>query len=323
MEKGVLMECLRNLCLLGSFLGSVLTGTARAEPPKVLASIPPIHSLTAAVMEGIGEPELLVPGSVSEHDYVLKPSDLRKIAEADLVVWVGAPLESYLVKALETEDADDLELIDAPGMEPRRFAEAGAAAGSAAQGEDRESKNDGDHAHYDLGFDPHIWLDPVRAQRIARLVADKLGDMDPDNVDQYRENAARLVDELDALDRRIRERLAPVAAKPFVTFHDGYRYFVDRYGLNQVGQLTIDPDRRPGAATVRDLQATFAAKGVDCAFAEPQFDAGAMLSLAGQAGMRIGTLDTIGADLQPGPGLYASLLANNADAIEACLSPKS
>ncbi len=318
------MECLRNLCLLGLLLGSVLAGTARAEPPKVLASIPPIHSLTASVMEGIGEPELLVPGSVSEHDYALKPSDLRNIAEADLVVWVGAPLESYLAKALQTEDADHLELIEAPGMEPLRFAETGAAAGSAAEeGGDRESENGGEHTHDDLGVDPHIWLDPVRAQRIVRLIADKLGEMDPDNVDRYRENAAKLAEELDTLDRRIRERLAPVAAEPFVTFHDGYRYFVDRYGLNQVGQLMIDPHRRPGAATVRKLQATFAAKGVNCAFAEPQFDAGAMRSLAGQAGMRIGTLDAIGADLQPGPALYASLLANNAEAIEACLSPKS
>ncbi len=129
--------------------------------------------------------------------------------------------------------------------------------------------------------------------------------------------------DLKTLDANIRQQLAPVAAKPFVAFHDGYSYFVERYGLNQVGELTVHPEQRPGAASVRALREMIAAKGVGCAFAEPQFDPATLQVLAGDTQMKIGTLDAIGANLPPGPDLYPSLLQQNARAIESCLSSTS
>ena len=139
----------------------------------------------------------------------------------------------------------------------------------------------------------------------------------------YRQNAARTIADLDALDASIRQQLAPLAAKPFVTFHDGYSYFVERYGLNQVGQLTVHPEQRPGAASVKALRDMIAAQGVACAFAEPQFDPATLQVLAGDTRMKIGTLDAIGANLAPGPDLYASLLRANAEAIASCLASTS
>src|SRR5688500_10128288 len=100
-------------------------GGARAEAPNVVASIAPVHSLVASVMQGVGEPTLLIPASVSEHDYALKPSDVRAIAGADLVVWVGESLETYLVRPLATEGVANLELIEAPGIEPHAYGEDG------------------------------------------------------------------------------------------------------------------------------------------------------------------------------------------------------
>ena len=95
-----MMTVFRNLALFGLVLAA---GAARAETPSVVASIAPVHSLVASVMKGVGEPELLVPADVSDHDYAMKPSDLRAMAGADLVVWIGEPLETYLAKPLETE----------------------------------------------------------------------------------------------------------------------------------------------------------------------------------------------------------------------------
>jgi zinc transport system substrate-binding protein len=315
---------LRIVCLTLSLL---VAAPAQAAP-QVLASIAPIHSLAAAVMEGVGEPVLLVPATASDHDYALRPSDVRKIAAADLVVWIGEPLEGYLVKALETEGVASLELIEAAGAEPHPFT-----------GVDEEPAADepgGDHVHGNadeqpghsdehdhLGLDPHIWLDPVRAQALVEAIAERLALMDAENAEQYRQNAADTVRDLQALDTEIRSRLAPVAGKPFITFHDGYSYFVERYGLNQVGRLTVDPDRSAGAATVAALRRLITDENVSCAFAEPQFDPGTLQALAGEARVKIGVLDAVGADFPPGPALYSSLLRRNAEAVGSCLLPNS
>jgi zinc transport system substrate-binding protein len=115
-----------------------------------------------------------------------------------------------------------------------------------------------------LTIDPHVWLDPLRAEAMVTAIADALAKLDPENAGRYRANAAAAVDGLNGLDAEIRDRLAPLARIPFVTFHDGYSYLVERYGLNQVGQLTIHPERSHGAAALRGLQGRIAAEGVAC-----------------------------------------------------------
>jgi len=331
---------LRSICVIGSILAG---GSAQAEAPRVLVSIAPIHSLTAAIMEGAGEPELLVPGNVSDHDYAMRPSDIRKIAGADLVVWIGGSLETYLAKPLQTEGVPALELIEAAGVEAHPYAESGGGsvddhAAESGQGHDAESaatqraaghpettlaEAEGEQGHDHLGLDPHVWLDPVRAQAIVRAVAERLAEMDAEHAEAYRSNAESMVAELQALDGEIRQQLASLSEKPFITFHDGYAYFVERYGLNQVGQLSVEPEQQAGAASVRALRELVAAQGVACAFAEPQFDPGVIDALAGETRIKVGLLDAIGADLDPGPSLYASLLRKNAAAVTSCLTPTS
>ena len=312
------------------------SASARAEPPRVLASIAPIHSLVSAVMEGVGEPDLLVSASASDHDYALKPSDLRKIAGADLIVWIGESLESYLLRPIEAEGAVHLELLHVPGIEAKPFERSGEYPTSHWMLKPSEVEEDPipdramEAARWENGaapdhirLDPHVWLDPVRAQAIVAAIVERLAEIDPANSDTYRRNGAAAIAELKALDAEIRLQLAPHTAKPFITFHDGYSYFVERYRLNQAAELTVDPDRPPGAASLRALRDEVAAERIACAFTEPQFDAGLLENLAGGAGMRTGVLDALGANLEPGPALYPSLLRNNAAAIAACLSGTS
>ena len=75
----------------------LIAGTARAAPaPSVLVSIKPLHSIVAAVMGDTGAPGLLLTGAASPHSYALKPSDARKLAQADIVFWTGPELETFL-----------------------------------------------------------------------------------------------------------------------------------------------------------------------------------------------------------------------------------
>jgi zinc transport system substrate-binding protein len=297
--------------------------------PRVVATIAPVHSLVAGVMEGVGEPHLLLPGEASPHDFALRPSDARAIAGADLVVWVGESLETFLTGVLASSGAPALELIEAPGVDPRPFA--GNEEEEAAQdehahdhehtdGHDDHADEHAAHDHDHTGLDPHVWLDPVRAQAIVAAVADRLAALDADNAATYAANAARLTERLAELDRRLQERLAPVRGRPFVTFHEGFGYFVERYGLAEALGLTLDPQRRPGARTISALRERATEEGIVCAFAEPQFDQRMVSRLAEETGMRLGWLDPLGAGRAPGPELYFEVLEANADAVAECLA---
>jgi zinc transport system substrate-binding protein len=302
---------LRTVVALAALL---VAGTARAEVPEVLVSIAPLHSLASAVMAGVGQPDLLVPANVSDHDYAMRPSDVRKIAGADLVIWVGSALETYLEKPVRTEGVPSLAILEAPGVEPREYT---------AEGGEQSHAEGEEHGHEHLGLDPHVWLDPIRSQAVVRAIAERLSELDGEHAQAYRRNAEATTAQLQALDAEIRTILEPVSAKPFITFHDGYSYFVARYGLNQAGRLSVHPEQQAGAASLRSLQEQVATQGIVCAFAEPQFDPEALEALAGNAEINVGALDAIGADLEPGPGLYGQLLRKNAAAIAACLTSTS
>ncbi|MDE0540547.1 MAG: zinc ABC transporter substrate-binding protein [Rhodospirillales bacterium] len=77
-----------------------IASQAEAEP-RVVASIPAVHSLVAGVMEGVGTPSLLVSGGASPHTFSLKPSQARELQDADAIFWVGDELESFLEKPLK------------------------------------------------------------------------------------------------------------------------------------------------------------------------------------------------------------------------------
>jgi zinc transport system substrate-binding protein len=266
---------------------AIVAMPAKADPPRVVASIAPLHSLVAGVMAGVSEPHLLLSGPVSPHDFALAPSDVRRIAAADLVIWIGAPLEQ-------------LGLLAVPAIDAAPFDSSGDENGFA-------------------GLDPHIWLDPVRTIAIVTAVKDRLSRIDPDNAATYRANAAALADRLATLDETIRARLQPVASQPFIAFHDAYGYFSRRYGLRPVGHFATDPQRRPGARTIARLARLVATGKVTCAFVEPQFDARIVTAIAADRPLRIGRLDPLGVDLEPGLALYETLLKTNTEAIADCL----
>ncbi|WP_421854049.1 zinc ABC transporter substrate-binding protein [Oricola sp.] len=130
---------------------SLLAVPAAAEP-NVVASIKPIHSLVAAVMDGVGEPTLIVEGAGSPHTYALKPSQARQLQDADAVFWIGHELEAFLEKPLETvaANAKSVELIDAHDLVKLDFREGGAF--EAHDHGDHDDHGD-EHAHDDHDHD--------------------------------------------------------------------------------------------------------------------------------------------------------------------------
>ncbi|HEY0281636.1 MAG TPA: zinc ABC transporter substrate-binding protein [Rhizomicrobium sp.] len=295
---------LKEICVA---LALLLGAMPAAAAPKVLATIKPVHSLTAAVMQGVGEPELLIGGALSEHSYALKPSDARKIERADAIFEIGPDLETYLTAPLAALGAGGRVVVleRAPGVRllPARH------------GGLWEDADEHDHGPND----PHLWLDPRNAVAMTEAIAAKLIQLDPAHAAAYRANAAREIAALKALDRELAAKLAPVRDRPYLVFHDAYRYFEARYGLKPAGAVTVAPDRPVGPRRIKALRAVLLQGRVACIFREPQFPPKLIGALGEGTSVRIGVLDPLGADLKPGPALYPELLRALAQSLTECL----
>lgn len=308
--------------LLSTLALCVLALPARAEVPKVVASIQPLHSLVAAVMRGVGEPALVVSGAQSEHAYALKPSDARAVQAAQLVVLVDENYETFLAKPLKARknSLDVIAMADLPGAGVLPARSGGV---WDEDGHDRaHGHGHGHDGHAHGAIDGHVWLDPANARLLVSAVADRLSELDPAHADTYEANAAATRARLDALDADLRAKLAPVAGKPFVVFHDAYQYVEKRYGLSAAGAVTVDPDRPPSAKRLAGLRDRLKAAGAACVFREPQFPAPVVKTLAEAAGAREGVLDPQGADIPPGPDQYFTLMARLGDGLASCLGAK-
>lgn len=281
-----------------------------AAPPRVVVSLKPIHSLAASVMEGVGKPELLLSANRSPHNFVLKPSDMRRLTDADLVIWVGRELELPLLKVLKAagNETNVLELMRQPEI-------AKLLTGRAAQGHE--------HHHHEgeteQRADPHIWLSPDVAGLLVTIMAEQLSRIDSANQGRYLENANQTRQRLQRLDRNLKELLRPLAQQPYLVFHDGYGWFEEHYGLSSLGAVTINPQRQPGAAGLRALRKRLQQGGAKCIFTEPQFSPKMAQRLAQDGGLRIGLLDPLGTEIEPGKDAYFSLMMNLARSLKHCL----
>ena len=325
-----------------------------AEVPKVVADIPPIGALVAQVMGDLGQPEVLLGAGANAHDFQLRPSQVRSVAGADLVVWVGPELEPWLDRTLDGIGGGGarLTLLGVKGTLLRDFAEPGGHEGhDHDEGHDHEShdhEHDHDHAHdhgaeaeghpeaadhaeagahagdHDghshEGTDPHAWLDPANAEIWLAAIAAELSRIDPENAAAYGANAASGIAGLRKLDAEIAARLAPVQDRPFVTFHDAYGYFTSHFGLNQIGAVSGGDAASPGAARLRELAASVRGAGTICLFPEVQHDPALVAQMAGSGDARVGgALDPEGTGLAPGADGYARLLIGMTDTLVACL----
>ncbi len=318
---------MRRFALCFAMTALLAAAPALAAAPKVVVSIKPIHSLVASVMQGVGEPALLVRGGASPHTYTLKPSDAKSLSAADLVVWVGPEMEGFLEKPLSANAAKAklLTLLTVPGMVLLDARETGAwEPHDHGHGhEEHKHKEEAKHGHGDEHehdeVNTHIWLDPANARRIVTATADALAAKDPANAEAYRSNAERTVQSIDALDAELKAALAPIANKPFVVFHDAYQYFEARYNLSGVGSITVSPDRRPSAKRLSAIRAKIAGLDAACVFAEPQFEPALIRTATEGTKAKTGVLDPEGAELAEGVALYPTLLRNLAAALRGCL----
>jgi zinc transport system substrate-binding protein len=314
------------------------TACAQADGLRVVVTSKPIHSLTAAVMAGAGEPKLLVEGSASPHTFSLKPSGAAAINAADVFIRVSGSIEPFSEKISAALPASVklVTLAETPGLkllDQRAGATFEAHShdehGHDEHGHDEHGHDDHDaHADHDDddehgGKDGHVWLDPNNARLMAGQIATVLSDKDPAHAELYKANAAKLGAEIDTLSAEIETQTKPLAGRPFIVFHDAYQYFETRFGLTAVGSVTVSPDVQPSAKRLAALRQKISKLDAACVFAEPLFQPKLVAAVTEGTKARAGTLDPEGISLEPGPQLYFTLMRTLAGNLTSCLKPSS
>lgn len=300
------------------FLFTLLCGLALSFPlaaatPKVLTTIKPLQLIASAVLDGVAQPELLLPPNASPHNYALRPSDRRQIANADRLYWVGPELERFLQRLLHSQpSAQRLDQI--PGLTLRHFDD------EHQHGAEHEHTHQHhDHEHAPGTVDPHIWLSPDNAKLIARWMAEDLAQLYPEHQAQLQHNADGFSERLTALQLGLHERLQPLADKPYFVFHDAYGYFEDGMGIRTRGVFTLSMEVQPGARHIQSLRQLLTSAGPSCVFHEPQFPADRIATLSADLPVRDAELDPLGVAITPGPHGYEQLLENLGQTLAECL----
>ena len=286
---------------------------AQAEV-KVLTSIKPLQLIAAAVQDGVGTPEVLLPPGASPHNYALRPSDVRRVRDVQLLYWIGPDMETFLPRVLQGRSLPSVAVQTLPGMHLRHFGEDNASHDDHDHDDD-QGADEHDHDHMPGSLDSHLWLSTVNARVIAAKMAADFGAADPANAARYTRNAEAFAKRLDALDSRLKTQLGAVSGKPFFVFHEAFDYFEEAYGLKHAGVFAIAAEIQPGAQHVAAMRERLKEAGKTCVFSEPPLRPRLAETLSAGLPVKLAEMDALGASAQS----YEQLLEDLANELAGCL----
>ena len=286
--------------------------TSNAISSEIVVSIKPLHSLVSAVTEGSNSVSLVIDGSMTPHNFALKPSHAKLLNNAKVLFYIDDEFESGLKKTVKGLPKS-VKVIRVSKMKKLRLLSTRA---------DDNWEEDG-HDHHDHGHssnDLHFWLDPNNAIEIVKSITQELSAIYPENINIYKKNAKNIIKEIKTTDLLIKSMLEPVRNKPYIVFHDAYQYFEKAYSLKSVGSILVDPELPASAKRIIKIRSKIKSLNAHCVFKEPQFRAKIVKTVIDGTTTKIGILDPLGADIKSGPDMYTSLLKNIAENLNACLN---
>ncbi|WP_130835242.1 zinc ABC transporter substrate-binding protein ZnuA [[Erwinia] mediterraneensis] len=305
------------------FAVTLAASLATRAQANVVASLKPIGFITAAIADGVTPVDVLLPDGASEHDYALRPSDIKRLKNADLVVWIGPEMEAFMTRSVASLSAEkNLQLAALPGVQPLLIA-------GAEEDEEHEAGHTSEnseesaaaHHHHDHGqYNMHLWLSPEIARQSAVAIHGKLLELMPQSKAKLDANLQQFEAGLAKANEAINTQLAPVRNKGYFVFHDAYRYFEKHYGLSPTGHFTVNPEIQPGAQRLHQIRTALVEQKTVCVFAEPQFRPAVIDAVARGTQVRKGTLDPLGTGISLTKDSYVKFLSQLSSQYASCLN---
>lgn len=228
-KKLFIIACVALLVLGGAFI--VTRNTSSSATLKVTASFYPLAEFTKQIGGDKITVETLVGQGVEPHDYEPKPQQLARLYESKMLIYNGVGFEHWIDSLKGELASKHVQMVDTsrgitllPALE---------------EGESPD--------------DPHIWLDPVRAQQQVRTIADALSEADPANADYYKAGSLTVIARLQELDRMYTSGLANCSSRTIVTSHLAFGYIANRYNLQLYSLSGLSPDEEPSPQKMAEL----------------------------------------------------------------------
>ncbi|WP_243342962.1 zinc ABC transporter substrate-binding protein [Anaerococcus sp. AGMB09787] len=235
------------------------------ESSVVYASFYPIYNLTKQIAGDKFEVKSFTNLKTESHGFEPSAKEIADLSEAGLIFINGAGMEEWAEDVEENVETDfvntseNIEYIKAEGGHVHDHEE-GEEDHEHEEGEDHDHEHEEDHEHEDVEdndhehedveehdreeeghhhhnhgeFDPHTWLDPENGKEQAKVIADKLSEIDPANKDYFQANYQKIADELDAIVNEYSEKFSSVENKKFIVPHEAFGYLAKRFDLEQI-----------------------------------------------------------------------------------------
>lgn len=309
-----------SLGAMAALLGSALRPAAAADRPlRVVASFSILADLAAQVAGPVAEVSALVGPDADAHVFQPSPADVRRLAQADLVIVNGLGFEGWMTRLIGSAGYRGPVLTCSDGLKPR--------AAPVEAGQDHAGHADA-HSHGAAqggggAPDPHAWQDIANARHYVARIRDALVAARPAQAELLRRRAAAYDAELAALDRRIRADFATLAPQQrrVVSSHDAFGYFAAAYGLEFLAAQSWNTDSEPSAADIARLIRQIRRQQIRAVFVENVSDARMVQRIARETGAVVG--GTLHSDALSAPGgmadSYLKMMSHNAATLLAGL----
>lgn len=277
-------------------------GAATNSVPRVVVSILPLHSLVAGVMEGVGEPYLLLKPGESPHHYNIKPKEAQEVASANIVVATSFAHEYYLPPLLanvKDHFIATIEMVNAPGITLHP------AIGAHDQ---------------DEGYDLHLWLDPQNAIAFTHYIATALAGMDKSHADTYVNNAEKQIAYIENLNNEIKQKIPVGATAGYVSFHSVLQYFEKRYGIQGGEAVAAVPEAGASVSEAESVYQQASQHQIKCVLAETEFSSKLLDQVAAKyPEIKQLPFDPMGGQFRPSSQQYGELMNHVTDTVTQCL----
>jgi zinc transport system substrate-binding protein len=207
--------------------------------PRVVTSIAPVHEITSSIMAGVAVPDLIVSSNASTHHFTFKPSHMRLLQRADLVIWIDRHFESGFNRLPDILPRSTIQLELLPRLAP------------------------------DLR-DGHIWYSPQLTERAIALILVSLIQLDPENQPRYSSNADKLIASLRNWRQKTKHQL-DAETPGFITDHEFLGQFTHDFDLDPVISAHDQHDDHGGLSDLDRIETYIRETGVRCLItAEPE-----------------------------------------------------
>ncbi|WP_249862427.1 metal ABC transporter substrate-binding protein [Paenibacillus konkukensis] len=228
---------------------------------NVVASFYPLYDFTKKIGGDRVNVINLVPTGVEPHDWTPKSRDMQNLSKAQMFVYLGAGFEGWVNDTLGSLPKDSKVAV----VEGSKGVEL-----LASSGEDHDHDHDAKNkeAHNESQYDPHVWLSPVNAKKIALNIKDQLVKTDPAGQSDYEANYEKFAAQLDQLDAKYKEALAKTPKKDIVVTHQSFAYLAKQYGLTQKAIMGLSPDSEPTSKDLKEINEFIRTNGIQYIFFE-------------------------------------------------------